>query len=243
MLKLAIVLYLVVSVSTFKKINIYKNGQQKSIEKAPYRVSVTYEDKSHCSGALISKDWVLTTAVCLPIFYDNGSVDEIELIKFKVKVGAPLLSGRGQIVTVKKAHAFHDVVILRLTKDVDLSEYVQIIPLANINIKENDTVFIAGWDKFYGSSYSNFFAAIEGTLVPQNMCYDYTSFSYNHNGFCVKNDDKFCEAETGSPVVVDGKLIGLVHFFGACEDPDNYPLYIIGVPEHFGWIQDNTRKW
>lgn len=254
MLKLVFALSLVVSVrslngaSHFGRFTIFINGLRQNIEKAPYRVSLIYENQQfHCNGALIGTDWALTTAKCLPIFSSDGTVDNNKLSKYQVKIGAPLLSDRGKTIHVKNAYLFHDIVLLRLMEDVELSETANSIEISNRKGRENDTVYISGWDQAFASIYyyTDYFAAIEGTLISasEKVCSNFISLSYNKSGICVRNGDTFCNAEVGSPVVMNGQLIGLVNSLGSCNDRFNNPLYIVGTFEYLDWIRNIRRKF
>lgn len=235
MFKIVLSLILIASVSSFDVFEIYLKGQRKNIQKAPYRVSIIHKDKPRCSGALIGIDYVLTLSDC---FFNLHDLTEDELRNYEVRIGAPLLYGGGQKVAISKVDYFGQLTILRLEEHVELSESVKIIPISARRAQENDTVFVAGWDETFKSIYfyTDYFAALENTVILEKVCSDSVGFFNLNNILCVNSGDDFCNADPGSPIVINGELIGLTHFYVSTFCKLDMPLFAVSVPAYLDRI-------
>lgn len=190
--------------------------------KAPYFVPLFHDGWSHCSGALIGDDLVLTAASCV--------MSPVSAATLKIKVGG----ANGKPVAVKNitihplykdGGSTNDIALVRLQERVTLSDAVQIVALADALNTDDNIAYLIVRDR-----------TIKIEIHTGEYCSDYYKDEFRGVSICAKMLP-YKQVAQGSPVVNNGKLIGFVTYGIS-------PILITKVPLYRNWIDliSNTSQ-
>ncbi|XP_030585415.1 mast cell protease 1A-like [Archocentrus centrarchus] len=216
-----------------------------------YMASVQINGKHVCGGFLVSEDFVLTAAHC-----DKNSPMEVVLGTHNLKkVNNDRM--RFSVKTCKhkyydKVESGNDIMLLQLSRKVQLDKKVKPIQLAKKAIKATDNMkcLVAGW----GFTATNGKAVdvlnqADVPLIDLNVCKKQWKFQkvvlpkgvLCAGGFGTKNG--FCQGDSGGPLVCNGTAVGIVSFNmnGNCDYP-NRPNVYTDISQHLAWIRNILKK-
>ncbi|XP_063234606.1 brachyurin-like [Bacillus rossius redtenbacheri] len=220
----------------------------------PWQALLVMDGSSVCSGALVSSDWVLTTAHCL-----DGSRS------FAVTLGATSrTAGQANAVTeyAKEAivHASfnaktyaNDIGALRLQTLVDFTDYIDAVQLPSLSQAsttfEGATALVSGYGRTSSSSQaaSDVLLQAEVQVISNAVCTQTFNTYIQSSNICSVglNGQTPCDhGDSGGPLVVaddDSQyvLVGLMSF-GAHNCPAGLPTAYVRVTSYLSWISANT---
>lgn len=213
-------------------------GEQISIQKAPYLVSIQLNDKHVCGGSLIDDYWVLTATHC---FYKTNTRT------LKVRVGSTYWDEGGQLLDVMYIMSHddynddwvtNDITLLKLSEKVKLSTHVQLIPLATEESSPGSRAYVSGWGQTSqtNKTYPKHLNGVEVALISREVCRNAYSadeiFDYNICTFTFDKDS--CQGDSGGPLITNGKLNGIVSWAKGCAMK---PAVYTSVPSFLDWIK------
>lgn len=240
---------MVKSVALFLIVNfaIYICGEDIDITKAPYQVSIQQNADGSiqqiCSGCLIDNDLVLTATNC---FY--GAYASVKA--YSVKVGSAIWNGTdGQSLEVAQIITHddfidgdleNDIALIRLSKNVTLSDSVKTIEMASEESLSETEAFVSGWGKIEvkGETHEHL-QGVNVTLISLEECNKKVRDKISPDHFCATA--KTCKPESGSPLVVNGKLIGIVSWGDGCRKLRPLVSTNVTDPLISKWISENTN--
>lgn len=247
-MKLILALTLVVSLSDFvnslpRLDGRIVGGEPISITKTPYLVSIQLKDKHVCGGSLIAEDWVVTGTHCL---YKTIT------LTLKVRVGSTLWNEGGQLLDVMYIFTHddynddwltNDITLLKLSKKVELSDSVQVIPLATEESSQGTRAYLSGWGQ---TSHDNktlptHLNGVEVAIISREACRSqYTPEDIFDSNVCTFSLDKdSCQGDSGGPMVTNGKLSGIVSWGTGCAKK---PGVCTSIPAFVDWIKKTVEE-
>nr|XP_003705466.1 PREDICTED: trypsin-7-like [Megachile rotundata] len=222
-------------------------GQPVSIDEHPYQVSVRFNNRHVCGGAIISEEWIITAAHCVrsPI---------VRL--FSIKAGTSDIREDGIVVVARdvisheyytRRSADYDIALIRLEKPLVYSSRVRPIllaPIADHYIAGSKAV-VTGWGVLRShGSLANQLRKVEVPLVSNVECSElYVTRPITPRMICAGyvnlGGKDACQGDSGGPLVQYDKLIGIVSWGFGCARP-SYPGVYTRVTALRSWITEKT---
>lgn len=224
------------------------NGKISTIQEFPYVVALEIWYQHNCGGAIISPYYVITAAHCLK--YSNDPFN------YQVRAGSSFRQQGGTVHQVRKIN-FHpqyqypknDVALLRLMNVIKFDgKTISSISMFKFGEESQpgSTASVAGWGWVKeGGPTSNQLMSIKLSIVDKKACND----SYiNGSSFIPKgaicasgSHQSVCDGDSGSPLVVNGKLAGITAFMhnkNGCRSWPQ-PIGFTEVASVRKWIDNN----
>ncbi|XP_058838574.1 chymotrypsin-2-like [Topomyia yanbarensis] len=215
----------------------------------PYQASL--QRHGHfCGGAIIDRRWILTAAHCLA---------DVLPSELKVVVGTTQLSRGGFRFNVNKLiqHPHYDRE--RVINDIGLvriwgiflwiPKLVERIGISKDYVAGGKEAILSGWGgtKQSGAQLSDKLQFILLRVIGEEQCRSKLDFiGDGHICTFTKEGEGICGGDSGSPLVSEGKAIGVASF-GLGYRP--YKTCAAGLPDGFSrvshyydWIKDNIRR-
>ncbi|CRL01806.1 CLUMA_CG015022, isoform A [Clunio marinus] len=237
--------------------NFIVGGRKAAEGQFPYLVSLRTPWGAHfCGGAIINDRWILSAAHCTFFF------DIPEIIAGSVRSDAG--GERYAIKRIVNHENFDfnrdpftdDICLLQTNQTIQFNDLIQSIPLSRNRIFRSSRGVIAGWGWNEGGLHldpENFFPVvsedlnyIEVSVLSHIEC---TSrlwlfamyLQVNHVCTFAGRGAGVCTFDSGSPVVVDGEVVGIAAIVLPCATgiPDWGPR----VSSYTRWIDANLRNF
>lgn len=229
------------------------DGRTSSIRDFPYQVALEKYSKQVCGGAIISRYFVLTAAHCLKKNYHPTT--------YRVRVGSSLRHRGGTLHRVQSyviheefressdyINAENDLALLLLENPIlfDITK----LPIAMFDpgqeSRPGSRAVVAGWGRlWHRGAIPRQLQSIELVVLSKDECGE----SYRNRGGFRENEicaaasehskhQSMCHGDSGSPLVIDGKLAGVVAHGGndACSTL-KYPNVFTEVAFFREWIE------
>ncbi|XP_068231880.1 transmembrane protease serine 9-like [Palaemon carinicauda] len=213
-------------------------GEQTEVNEYPWQVAIVVggTNQVFCGGSLLNSGVVLTTASCVIKIKESQRVTEVLLGAHDLKNP----SSAQQRISVYWGGHFpefnpktfdHDVGVLWLTNNADLSEAVKpaCLPDANRDYSGYDAI-VTGWGSLREGGPSA--TVLHEVVVPtmnSSVCNDYYGGPVTENMLCAGYDEggkDACSGDSGGPLVVQDNgrwvLVGITSWGFGCGRP-NFP--------------------
>ncbi|XP_068148187.1 trypsin theta [Drosophila tropicalis] len=218
-------------------------GEDTTIAAHPYQVSLQNKRGSHfCGGSLVSKNIVVTAAHCLQSY---------KVSNIRVRLGSTLYNEGGIVVEVE-ALAYHegyststleyDVGILKLAQDVEETDDIRYIKLAEVTPANGTPAVVTGWGTkcyFWCMSLPKTLQEVIVYILDWRTCgsddYKYGPIIYDTMVCAYKKGKDACQGDSGGPLVADDQLVGIVSWGYGCASTLMPGVYA-DVATLRGWI-------
>ncbi|XP_034195538.2 transmembrane protease serine 9 [Osmia lignaria lignaria] len=222
-------------------------GQPASIDEHPYQVSLRFNNRHICGGAIISEEWVITAAHCV----------QTKFIRFvSIKAGTSDLRDDGIVVFAKqiishdnymRRNADYDIALVRLEKPLVYSSWVRPILLAPIadHYTAGSKAVVTGWGVLRSDGpLTDQLRKVEVPLVSNSECSElYVTRPITSRMICAGyvnlGGKDACQGDSGGPLVQYDKLIGIVSWGFGCARP-TYPGVYTSITALRSWITEKT---
>ncbi|XP_072384695.1 trypsin-7-like [Diabrotica undecimpunctata] len=209
------------------------NGKRTSIVNHPWIVVLQAASSLKCGGALISAEWVITAAHCIPSKYKL----------MVVKAGTTDRTKPGTIIKIenitkhenfrwKKPHAY-DIAVVKLAEKVNFSKMIRPIslPEEGARVPVGTKVVVAGWGKTAdGSKASKLLLATNQTII---------EFKNKHLIYTDSTQSGVKMGDSGGPLEHNGVLLGLVS--GGGGNKKRKFTFFTEVAFFRSWIKSKTN--
>ncbi|XP_017754945.1 PREDICTED: trypsin-7-like [Eufriesea mexicana] len=223
-------------------------GQPASIDDHPYQVSLRFNNRHVCGGAVISEEWIVTAAHCVQSPFVRF---------FSIKVGTSDLSDDNATVATAaeiirherydRSIADYDIALIRLEKPLVYSSRVRPILLAPVadHYAAGSKAMVTGWGVLRRDGpLSTRLRKVQVPLVSSSQCSRlYLTRPITRRMICAGYVDDggkdACQGDSGGPLVQHDRLIGIVSWGFGCARP-SYPGVYTRVTVLRSWITMKT---
>lgn len=194
-----------------------------------------------CGASIISPTYLITAAHCVNRNMDLGAI----------RAGSVFREKGGQVVNVKQAFLHelykitpdHDFALLQLERPLELNRATKTIqlPEKNFEIKEGESVFVAGWGKLGENGLlSRRLMGVTLKVFNTKKCvkiYDNLQDTATENHICTFSRHKdACNGDSGGGLIHKSILVGVVSFGHGCAR-DGIPGGFSKVSMVVDWIR------
>ncbi|XP_023034037.1 chymotrypsin-2-like [Drosophila willistoni] len=216
---------------------------------APWQVSIQSPSGRHlCSGAIISKNFIVTTAQCVKY----GDVH-----KYRLVLGSNDLKKKHHDTVYHieyilmhphhdKPKKANDIALIHTTKNIKFTKRIKFIECKVNFLAENTKVMIStfGWSESKSSESQLKMQTINMKIMSHHDCF--SAYSKNvrnpidigHLCLTVANNTDYCNHESGAPLVYKNKLVGLTSFGPGCNK--GIPYVASSISFFFDFIRTKT---
>ncbi|XP_012061805.1 PREDICTED: chymotrypsin-2-like [Atta cephalotes] len=222
-------------------------GSNDAVDTYPYQVSLrndlTLDSLSHfCGGAIISEHYIITTAQCINQFENPYNIYAI--------VGSNCFNAIDAVYQVKNLiiHAgfnnllrIHDIGLIQVSSNIIFNKNVQPIVLSTTDRNFDDyPLLVTGWGDLWSSDLV--FNRLQEIIVrgySHELCNRWAYVKETHICTFTTENKGFCHSDTGSPLVSDGILVGLMSYsYGPCGT--STPDISTRISSYRSWIKYYT---
>ncbi|KAJ8687692.1 hypothetical protein QAD02_023486 [Eretmocerus hayati] len=204
-------------------------GKPASIENFPYQISLEHLGKHKCGGAIVSPNFVLTSANCV---YKLNPVDlKIHFGADKLTLGLHSSDPTSHydvdniLIHENFTHSkydlhLNDVALLHVKEPFKFDSTCQAVKLIDQaefeKLQPGVLANVTGWGKNSESLQSEQLQVAEVPFVDRETCaevYDYIGFvteSHLCSGVWGEGGVSPCKGDEGGPLTINGQLVGLV---------------------------------
>ncbi|XP_016946465.1 trypsin iota-like [Drosophila biarmipes] len=228
----------------------FARGNPTTIQEVPWLVSIRAKNKHICSGVIINPKFILIAADCL---------ETLDISEIKVRVGmTDRDSGPTERVCDETIHARHpkyfldgNLSLLKLCQPLSLSAEVRAIEIIDKQPQKDDEGSVAGWGSLtqwrykYRACWADYSKVLRKTdvqLMDIKECATkrkrfFFNLSTSEVNICSAKEELGCSYDAGSPLVIDGKLAGIITTGTCLAKPEIYASLF----SYRKWIEDNTQ--
>ncbi|XP_075764378.1 uncharacterized protein LOC102447103 [Pelodiscus sinensis] len=224
-------------------------GKPCGVGSRPYQAALLRNGRSFCGGSLVHPKWVLTAAHCR---IDIGSV-RVHLGDYDLRVR----EGTEQIRRIRSYHKHprfkaqgldNDFMLLELNKPVQLNDFVKTIRLATRCPTPGTRCRVSGWGTITSPKKQrpDVLQCADIYTVSRARCLETYPGKITENMFCAGVEQGgigSCKGDSGSPVVCNGRLQGVVSWGKfICGQPGEPRVYS-NVCKAVRWVRNTIRRW
>ncbi|XP_033230960.1 chymotrypsin-2-like [Belonocnema kinseyi] len=226
------------------------NGEDAKSGEIPYQVSLQTTYNFHfCGGSVLNENYVITAAHCVVGQIASG----IKVVAGTLKLSNPKATHKIQEIIVHKKYNpsnswKNDIALLKVKVPFNISDELKMISLPKSNqiVSENQKAVVSGWGNLrLGGSPPDHLQRVDLIISAQEFCrsvYESMGLSVHDSQICAYDpvDEKgSCHGDSGGPLTVEGKLVGLVSWANGCAKTE-YPTVYTRVSEFLDWIKENA---
>uniref|UniRef100_A0A8C5QTR2 Peptidase S1 domain-containing protein n=1 Tax=Leptobrachium leishanense TaxID=445787 RepID=A0A8C5QTR2_9ANUR len=216
----------------------------------PYVASVQVDGIHLCGALLISEEWLLSAAHCIPtgnhtlrVMMGSNSLKEPSKSKLEYNITTHFIHP-----LYNSSLSGHDIVLMKLPNKVPLSDVIKPLPYQtqDVDVAEGTSCLVAGWGhiKLTGKK-TDTLQEVSVPVISREKCNrrDYYDNEITTAMMCAGEKSKdSCEGDSGGPLVCNGVAEGIVaggsRKCGNMKRPGIYTRFAV----YKDWIQNTIHN-
>ncbi|XP_014486729.1 PREDICTED: chymotrypsin-2-like [Dinoponera quadriceps] len=227
------------------------NGEDAKPGEIPYQVSLQNKGSNFhfCGGSVLNDNYVITAAHCV----DGKQPGSLQVIAGTINLNNPKSKHEVEQIIVHKEYNpsnswRNDIALLKVKTPFVTSADISHIPLPPKGhvVNAEDVAVVSGWGRLWESGpTTEKLQRVNIQIADQDSCKrKYNAMGYNVHATQVCAYDPTtskgsCNGDSGGPLTVGGKLVGLVSWAYGCAST-NYPTVYTRVVSFLDWINANA---
>ncbi|XP_011863834.1 PREDICTED: chymotrypsin-2-like isoform X2 [Vollenhovia emeryi] len=213
------------------------------------QVSLQRKDNRHhfCGGSILNDNYVITAAHCV----SSKTADEIKVIAGTNDLTDPKSEHDVAEIIIHKDYNpgnswVNDIALLKAKTPLKKSSTIGHVPLPpkDFVVNVDDVAVVSGWGSFLLGGPSTPQLQRDNFLIADQ---EHCKNKYKHMGYTVHPthicsppvENGHYHGDSGGPLIVDGKLVGLVSWAYHCDDT-TLPVVYTRVVSYLDWIKANA---
>ncbi|KAJ7304180.1 hypothetical protein JRQ81_011711 [Phrynocephalus forsythii] len=198
--------------------------------------------KIRCGGALINMHWAISAGHCkgsnLTIVIGQHNLRKVKKGKDLFKVTKAIPHPEFEETTLK-----NDLLLLRMEQPARLGATVKVIPMAKECAPTGTRCVVSGWGTttFPLVNYANILQCAEISIVTKEICKSAYGNYFTEKQICagaLEGGIDSCRGDSGSPLVCNGLLHGLVSWGPKTCGAKNSPGIYTEICKYRDWIEE-----
>ncbi|XP_070258035.1 kallikrein-7-like isoform X1 [Myotis yumanensis] len=221
------------------------NGIQCPRASQPWQVALYQNDLFLCAGVLVHKKWVLTVADCYSRLYTVQMGTNLLVDRNAQKIRATQFFTHPQYDVTTNVH---NIMLVKLSSPANLSSTVRIMKVPSSCKQPGTTCTVSGWGSTtMDGAVKNPSALMCSNvrIIPYNDCkkvYPTLMRKYTICAAPPRRSSIACKGDSGSPLICQGSLQGLVSSdYFPCRPPFD-PIIYTRVCKYRKWIYETIIK-
>ncbi|CAD7012580.1 trypsin zeta-like [Ceratitis capitata] len=230
-------------------------GQVADIAKYPHQISLRERDlnvrdepyQHLCGGSIYSARIIITASHCV-----NGT-EESQLV---VVAGANQRAGADGVITPVQEIIMHeeyddsdgknDIALLVLTTALPINNFtIKPVQLTSAQPQEGEMATVTGWGLNGQHELADLLHVVTVPIVSNTICSERYGGSITDDMLCAGLLDvggkDACQMDSGGPLLVHGKLAGVVSWGYGCAEP-KFPGVYANVRYFLPWLSERITK-
>ncbi|KAJ9597879.1 hypothetical protein L9F63_011245 [Diploptera punctata] len=217
-------------------------GEDAEIENYPYQLSFETNGRHNCGASIITNNWAVSAAHC---------VEDREVEDLRFRAGSSIREQGGTLhpAEVVIMHPQYnkftidcDIAVIKVSEPFVYGPGVQPITLATVDPAASEVGVVTGWGLTSETgSMSTQLQSVQLPIIDFEECENVYGYFLTKNMICagIEGGKGICSSDSGGPLVVDGKLVGIVSFSTGCAYAGKPGVYA-DVPALLDFVKSNT---
>ncbi|XP_032686019.1 trypsin-7-like [Odontomachus brunneus] len=223
-------------------------GRKAEPGEVPYQVSLQTIASQHnfCGGVILNEYYVLSCAHCMLEKDVNLLMAVVGTVDLRLPYATHLLESSYVHEKYNRSDSWiNDIALIKVKTPFVFSflVYPVVLPRQDEIVKADSTAVVSGYGRLQGDEKTKELHIVNIKIVDQDYCKAAYQQRPSHHiiydtQICA-NDPTMkkgsCKGDSGGPLTVDGKLVGLVSWSAGCG-AIKYPGVYTRVPSYIDWI-------
>ncbi|CAL7944839.1 unnamed protein product [Xylocopa violacea] len=222
------------------------NGQDVKPGEIPFQVSLQQNGRHFCGGSVLNAHYILTAAHCV---VDQGAATDIEIVVGTTNLQVRPSMYRGSKIIVHEKYQswnnwMNDIALIKVDTSIATGSQVSYVPLPSANepVRAGAEAVVSGWGRLrMNGPTTDKLQKARIYITDQTACRNVYHTIFDSQ-ICASDPQTVrgaCNGDSGGPLTVNGKIVGIVSWSRGCALSD-YPTVYTRVTSYLDWIRQHA---